>query len=232
MKIILVIPTYNEKENIEKLLRLIFLLGIANLSVIVVDDASPDGTANIVKKLQKKFPIHLIERKGKLGLGSAYITGFHSALEQHATYIFEMDADLSHDPDDISKLIGAMKHADLAIGSRKIPGGKIIGWSWTRKFMSAGAMWLSKLLLGLKASDVTSGFRCYHRSVLEKIDLSTIRSNGYAFQEELLYRTQKKGFRIIEVPVTFVDRQEGKSKLSKKDIIDFFLTMIRLRFGR
>ena len=232
MKTTIVIPTYNERENIEKLLKAIFLLSIPDLSVLVVDDNSPDKTADIVKEMQKKYPITLLERKGKLGLGSAYLAGFAMALDLGADYIFEMDADLSHDPDDVPRLLAAMNSADLAIGSRKIPGGKIIGWGWSRKFMSSGAMWLSKILLGLKPNDVTAGFRCFQRDVLLHIDLSTIHSNGYAFQEELLYRTQKKGYRITEVPVIFVDRQEGKSKLSKKDIVEFFLTMLRLRFWK
>ncbi|HAT03219.1 MAG TPA: dolichyl-phosphate beta-D-mannosyltransferase [Candidatus Magasanikbacteria bacterium] len=230
MKTIIVIPTYNEKENIEKLISKIFALEICDLEILIVDDNSPDGTAHIVSNKQTtENKIHLIKRAGKQGLGSAYIEGFKKALDLGADYIFEMDADFSHDPDDITRMLGAGKDADLIIGSRKIQGGKVIGWGWTRKFMSNGAMWFSRLLLGLKPRDVTAGFRCFRRSVLESIELETIKSNGYAFQEELLYRTQKAGFTISEIPVTFVDRQEGKSKLSKKDIAEFFIVMLKLR---
>ena len=144
-----------------------------------------------------------------------HIAGFQRHYRR-ADYIFEMDADFSHDPDDIPRMLDAAQNADLVLGSRKIPGGKIIGWSWWRKFMSNGAMWLSRLLLGLKVQDVTSGFRCFKRRVLETIPLDEIKSNGYAFQEEMLYRAQKMGFTISEIPVTFIDRQEGKSKLSKR----------------
>lgn len=231
MKSIVVIPTYNESANIEKLLTKIFSLNIPNLEVIVVDDNSPDGTSQIVNNLQSSIlNLHLITRQGKLGLGSAYLTGFKKALSLGADYIFEMDADFSHDPDDIPRMLSAAQDADLVIGSRKIAGGKIIGWGWWRKFMSNGAMWLSRLLLGLKVRDVTAGFRCFKRRVLETIPLNEIKSNGYAFQEELLYRTQKMGFTISEIPVTFIDRQEGKSKLSKKDIFEFFLIITKLKF--
>ncbi|MBT3538625.1 polyprenol monophosphomannose synthase [Candidatus Parcubacteria bacterium] len=230
MKTILVIPTYNEKENIEKLITKIFALNISDLEILVVDDNSPDGTANIVERLSNKYDIHLLKREGKLGLGSAYIAGFKKALGLGADFIFEMDADFSHDPDDVPRMIEAAQNADLVIGSRKIKGGGVIGWGWTRKFMSNGAMWFSRILLGLKPRDVTAGFRCFRKKVLESIDIEKIKSNGYAFQEELLYKTQKAGFKITEIPVTFVDRQEGKSKLSKKDIIEFFIVMIKLRF--
>lgn len=231
MKTIVIIPTYNEKQNIAKLISEIFALQITGLEILVVDDNSPDGTADIAEKLKEKYPVHLIKRAGKLGLGSAYLAGFKKALELKADYIFEMDADFSHDPADIPRMLAAAQQADLVIGSRKIKGGKVVGWGWLRKFMSNGAMWFSRILLNLKAKDVTAGFRCFRRQVLESINLDTIKSNGYAFQEELLYRTQKAGFKIKEIPVIFKDRQKGKSKLSKKDIIEFFLVMIKLRLN-
>jgi len=230
MRPIIVIPTYNEAQNIEKLLKAIFKQSIPDLSVIVVDDSSPDRTANIVRSLQSTSDIHLIERSGKLGLGSAYITGFKKALELGATHIFEMDADFSHDPEDLPRLLEA--DADLVIGSRKIDGGDIVGWGFVRTWMSNGAMVFSRLLLGLKTKDVTAGFRCFKRAVLEHLDLDSISSNGYAFQEELLYRTEKAGFTVKEIPVTFIDRQKGSSKLSKKDIFEFFAVMISLRFKK
>lgn len=233
MKTIIVIPTYNEKENIAKLINEIFVLNIPELEILIVDDNSPDRTADIVTGLQTSdFRLHLLKREGKLGLGSAYLAGFKKALELGADYIFEMDADFSHDPNDIPRLLESAKENDLVIGSRKIPGGKVIGWNWHRTFMSNGAMWLSRLLLGLKPHDVTAGFRCFRSDVLKKINLDTIKSNGYAFQEELLYHTQLAGFKISELPVTFIDRKAGKSKLGKKDIVEFFLTIFRLRFKK
>lgn len=232
MKPIIVIPTYNEKENIAELIKAIFTLHIPDLEIIVVDDNSPDGTAQVVEKLKKLQPqIHLIRRRGKLGLGSAYVTGFKKALALTADYIFEMDADFSHDPKDIPRLLEAAQTADLIIGSRKVHHGKIEGWNWYRGFISAGAMWFSRLFLSLKTKDVTAGFRVYNRKVLTAIPLDKIKSNGYAFQEEMLYRTEKLGFKIKEIPVTFVDRQQGRSKLSKKDVVEFFIVMIKLRFA-
>jgi len=229
----IVIPTYNEKDNITELVEKIFALQIPNLAVLFVDDNSPDGTAIVIKELQKKYPICLVERAKKFGLGSAYLEGFRQVLALGAEYIFEMDADLSHDPADIPRLLEACQQgADLVIGSRRVPGGKIIGWSAWRHFTSNGAMWFSRLFLKLKARDVTAGFRCFRRAVLEKIDLDDIKSNGYAFQEELLYKTQKTGFNILEVPVIFNDRRKGKSKLSKKDIWEFFLIIFKLKYGR
>lgn len=230
MKTIIVIPTYNEAGNIGKLLKAIFAENISDLEVLVVDDNSPDGTAEKVTQLTSVYPVHLEKRSGKLGLGSAYIHGFKKALSLGADYIFEMDADFSHDPDDIPRLLQVMEIADLAIGSRKILGGKVVGWGMLRKFMSNGAMWFSRFVLRLKTKDVTAGFRCFRRNVLESINIETIKSNGYAFQEELLYRTEQRGFRVIEVPVVFVDRQEGKSKLSRKDIVEFFVQVLRLKW--
>ncbi len=229
MKTVIVIPTYNEKENISQLIGEIFKLQIPDLEILVVDDNSPDNTSEEVERMIPHSPIHLIKRKGKLGLGSAYITGFQKALSIGAEYIFEMDADFSHNPKDIPRMLEAAKKHDLVIGSRKIQGGGIEGWGWTRKLMSNGAMWFSRTLLNLKAKDVTAGFRCFNKKVLEAIGIETITSNGYAFQEELLYKTQKSGFTIFEIPVVFTDREKGKSKLSKKDIIEFFWVMIKLR---
>lgn len=229
MKPIIVIPTYNEKENITRLITEIFSLRIPFLEVIVVDDNSPDGTATAVQELSRNFAVSLITRPKKLGLGSAYIEGFTKALDRNAEFVLQMDADFSHDPKDIPRLLEADTHAHLVIGSRKIPGGAIVGWGRMRKFMSNGAMWFSRFLLGLKAHDVTAGFRCYQRIVLQTLPLSYITSNGYAFQEEMLYRTQLAGFSIKEIPITFVDRLQGKSKLSKNDIIEFFWVMWKLR---
>ncbi len=231
---IIVIPTYNERDNIVNLINDIFAQPIENLKVIVVDDNSPDKTATLVTGAQSIYSnLFLIKRYNKLGLGSAYIAGFKKALVLGADFIIEMDADFSHDPKDLSRLIeNCVGGFHLTIGSRKIKGGKIIGWNWRRKLMSAGAMFLARLVLGLRAKDVTSGFRCYRREVLKKIKLDDIKSNGYAFQEEMLYRTQKNKFQIKEIPVTFSDRKLGQSKLSKKDILEFFIIIFKLKFKK
>ena len=228
MKPYIVIPTYNEAANIGELIDAIFALHIPDLNIIVVDDNSPDKTADIVKHKMQDFPISIIQREKKLGLGSAYIAGFSKALEQGATHIFEMDADFSHNPKDIPRLLAATQSYDISIGSRKIEGGSIIGWNVWRRFMSNGALWISKLMLRIPVKDITAGFRCYTRQVLESLDLSSIKSNGYAFQEEMLYLSHKKGFTIAEIPVTFIDRAKGQSKLSFKDIIEFFIVLVRL----
>jgi len=232
MKPIIVVPTYNEKENLPELLKKIFALNIHNLEIIIVDDNSPDGTQNVIKEWQIKYPVHLIARTKKMGLGSAYIAGFKKALDLGADFILEMDADLSHDPTDVPRLISAGKTGvDLVIGSRKIPGGKIIGWNARRHLMSNCAMRFARIFLGLKTKDVTAGFRCFARHVLEKIDLNKIKSNGYAFQEEMLYLTERLKFKVVEVPVTFTDRQSGQSKLNKKDIWEFFKVMMKLKIS-
>ena len=230
MQTIVVIPTYNERDNIVNLINNIFLQPIENLSIIVVDDNSPDKTAELVSPLQTVYPnLYLIKRYNKLGLGSAYIAGFKKALALGADLIVEMDADFSHDPKDIPRLTEVCKDGfHLAIGSRKIKGGKIVGWNFKRKFMSHGAMVIARTFLRLRAKDVTSGFRCFKREVLEKINLDNVKSNGYAFQEEMLYRTQKNKFHIKEIPVIFSDRKLGTSKLANKDIVEFFITIFRL----
>ncbi len=232
MKNFIIIPTYNEKENIEKLIEEIFNLKIKDSNIIIVDDNSPDGTAEKAEELSKKFPIKIIKRPKKLGLGSAYKEGFKYALERGADLVFEMDADFSHSPQEIPNFIKtADRGYDVVIGSRRIKGGKTIGWDIFRKFSSWGAMTISRLILNLKTYDVTSGFRCYKRRVLESINLDKINSNGYAFLEEMLFWCEKKGFKIKEIPITFLDRQKGKSKLSGKEIIDFFVTILRLKFS-
>lgn len=233
MKTFVIIPTYNERENIVNLISEIFVQQIPDLNIIVVDDNSPDKTAEAVAQAQTVYPgkLYLINRYHKLGLGSAYIAGFKKALALGADLLIEMDADFSHDPKDLPRLIeGCADGFDLTIGSRKINGGSVIGWNLRRKLMSNGAMYFSRFLLGLKTKDVTAGFRCFKRHVLEKIGLDNIKSNGYAFQEELLYRTEKLGFTVKEVPVIFKDREVGQSKLGKKEIKEFFIIIFKLRF--
>jgi dolichol-phosphate mannosyltransferase len=232
MKKIIVIPTYNERENIEALLRSIFDLGIKNLGVIVVDDGSPDETGEVVKNLMNKYPVELIERTNKLGLGSAYVAGFQKALTGGADLILEMDADFSHQPKYLSGLIEAIEGNgfDVAIGSRRVEGGGVKGWNFFRNIESRLAMGFARMVLDLKTKDVTAGFRCYRSEVLKSLDLNRIRSNGYAFQEEMIYWCEKKGFKIKELPIDFIDRQKGKSKLGFRDIVEFFWTVVRLRF--
>lgn len=232
MKTIIVIPTYNERENIMRLIPALFDLKIPDLEVVIVDDNSPDETADVAMNFREKYPVYVIKRQRKLGIGTAYVDGFKKALILGADIIFEMDADFSHNPADVPRLIAALDTADLAIGSRRITGGKIIGWGPRRHSTSFIAMIISRLFLGLKTKDVTAGFRAYHRHVLETILQKEITSNGYAFQEEILYRCEKNKFSIQEIPVIFTDRVTGKSKLSGKDIWEFFRVMWRLRRGK
>lgn len=232
MRPIIVIPTYNERDNIVPLIHQLFSLRITNLEIVIVDDNSPDGTAEVIASMRDSYNVHLVKRLHKLGLGTAYIAGFKKALALGADIVFEMDADFSHDPSDVPKLLETMNDYDLAIGSRRALGGKIIGWSWRRHLTSFGANSFARLLLGLKSKDTTAGFRCFRRFVLETIQLETIKSNGYAFQEELLYRVERAGYTIAEVPVLFIDRTKGKSKLGGKDVIEFFVVILRLFLQR
>lgn len=213
---LVIIPTFNEKENIEKIVRKVFSLP-GGFHVLVVDDGSPDGTGNIIKNLQKEFPaqLHLIERKGKLGLGTAYIAGFKYALEKGYEYVFEMDADFSHDPEDLIRLYDACTFgADVVVGSRYTSGGKVVNWPWGRIFISKGGALYTKMITWMPVNDPTAGFVCYNRRVLSKIPLDKVHFIGYAFQIEMKYRAWKLGFKIKEVPITFRDRKEGVSKMS------------------
>lgn len=233
-KIFISIATYNESENIEKLIRDIFSLNIEFLSIIIIDDNSPDGTGKIVENLKQEFPnLCLISRSGKLGYGSAHVAGFKKAMENQAEIVISMDADFSHDPKVIPKLIEAIgEGVDVAIGSRRVPGGEMVGWSLRRKFCSVGAMITSQIILGIKTHDLTSGFRAYNVEVLKKINIDDIKSDGYSFLEELIYQIEKNKFKIKEMPIVFYDRRLGHSKLSRKEIIKFFLTIIRIKFSK
>jgi len=214
---LVIIPTYNEADNIVEVLEQVMQQPNA-LHVLVIDDGSPDGTADRVRTVQQKYQdrICLIERSGKLGLGSAYIRGFRHALDRSFTYICEMDADLSHDPNDLDRLITPVREdeADLAIGSRYIGGVRVMNWPLTRLILSYGAGIYTRAITRMPIKDVTAGFKCFHRRVLEAIDLDRVKSNGYAFQVEMHYRTWRKGFDIIEVPIIFTERTEGQSKMS------------------
>ena len=214
---LVIIPTYNEIENIERIVHAVFDLP-KPYDVLIVDDASPDGTAQKVREMQQQFPLrlHLLERQGKTGLGTAYIAGFKWALERPYTYIFEMDADFSHRPTDLPRLHRAcLNGADLAVGSRYKKGVNVVNWPLHRMLLSYGASYYVKLITGMKVHDPTAGFVCYHRRVLEGIDLDQVRFVGYAFQIEMKFRAYKKGFGIAEVPIVFTDREMGQSKMSK-----------------
>lgn len=231
---IVIIPTYNEKENIEKIIRKVFSLE-GDYNILVIDDGSPDGTAKIVKTLQTEFPTRLfmIERKGKLGLGTAYITGFKWSLANGYDYTFEMDADFSHNPDDLPKLYKACKDgADLAIGSRYCDGISVVNWPIGRIIMSYYASVYVRAVLGMKVYDCTAGFKCYSNSVLESIDLDSIEMKGYGFQIEMKYTTFKLGFRITEVPIIFINRKEGTSKMSGGIFGEAFWGVLKLRFRK
>ena len=215
-KNLVIIPTYNEKENVEKMIRKVFSLSTP-FHLLIVEDNSPDGTAKIVKTLQKEFPkkLHILERKGKLGLGTAYIAGFKWALENGYEYICEMDCDFSHNPDDLIRLQKAVADgADLAIGSRYISGINVVNWPLGRVLMSYFASVYVRIVTGMNVRDTTAGFKCYHRRVLETIDFDKIKLIGYGFQVEMKFTAHKFGFKIVEVPIIFIDRQEGTSKMS------------------
>jgi dolichol-phosphate mannosyltransferase len=228
---IVIIPTYNEKENIENIIRKVFSL-IDVFHVLVVDDGSPDGTADIVKHLQSEYNglLHLEERKGKLGLGTAYIHGFKWALEHKYEYIFEMDADFSHNPADLSRLKSAcVNGADLAIGSRYIKGVNVVNWPMSRVLMSYFASVYVRFITGINIQDATAGFKCYRRIVLETIPLDRIKFIGYAFQIEMKFTAIKYGFNVVEIPIIFTDRTEGTSKMSTKIFKEAFWGVIQIK---
>ena len=231
---IVIIPTYNEKENAEKIIRAVFGLE-KKFDILIIDDGSPDGTASIVKRLiDTEFSdrLHIIEREGKLGLGTAYIRGFKWALEKGYDYIFEMDADFSHDPNDLPRLYAAChdEGADLAIGSRYVTGVNVVNWPIGRVLMSSFASQYVRTVTGFNVHDTTAGFVCYKRQVLETIPLDNIRFKGYAFQIEMKFTAYKIGFNIKEVPVIFVNRREGTSKMSGGIFGEAFFGVMRLRW--
>jgi len=232
MSNLIIIPTYNEIENIENIIRKVFSLE-ESFSVLIIDDGSPDGTAKKVKELQKEFSdtLFIEERTGKLGLGTAYILGFKWALNKNYQYIFEMDADFSHDPNDLSRLLKACKEdgGDVAIGSRYVKGVNIVNWPMSRLLMSYFASKYVKAITGMPIHDSTAGFKCYKRRVLEKINLDKIEFVGYAFQIEMKFTSWKYGFNIIEVPVIFTDRQEGNSKMSGGIFYEALFGVIKMK---
>ncbi len=225
-----VVPTYNEAENIESLVTQILGLGL-DLQVLVVDDNSPDGTGRLADQMAGTDEhVHVIHRSGKLGLGTAYIAGFKYALAQGAPFIMTMDADFSHHPSYIPAMVNKSATRDVVIGSRYVKGGGTRNCTLPRKALSRGANLFAKVMLGLQARDCTAGFRCYRRHVLESIELDTIFSSGYSFLIEMLYRCQQHGFSVGEVPIVFENRQRGASKISRTEIIKAMYTVLRLRF--
>ena len=234
-KKIVIIPTYNEKENIEAITRKVFSLP-GDFQILIIDDGSPDGTAAIVKGLQSEFPerLHLLERSGKQGLGTAYLTGFKWSLDHGYDYIFEMDADFSHNPDDLLRLYAACAEqgADLAVGSRYCHGVSVVDWPMSRIIMSYYASAYVRGILGMKVFDTTAGFVCYTRKVLETIDLDAVQMKGYGFQIEMKYTAYRLGFKISEVPIIFTNRQLGTSKMSSGIFGEAFWGVIKLRFRR
>jgi dolichol-phosphate mannosyltransferase len=231
---LVIIPTYNEKENIENIIRAVFSLPLT-FHVLVIEDGSPDGTAAIVKQLQTEFSTQLfmVERKGKLGLGTAYIAGFKWAIERKYDYIFEMDADFSHNPNDLPKLYNACANqgADVAIGSRYVTGVNVVNWPMGRVLMSYLASKYVRFVLGVNISDTTAGFKCYRREVLETIELDKIRFKGYAFQIEMKYTAFECGFTIKEVPIIFINRELGTSKMNSGIFGEAFFGVVQLKMN-
>ena len=229
---LVIIPTFNEKENIERIILKVFSLE-KTFHILIVDDGSPDGTADIVKNLQNRFSKKLFiqERKGKLGLGTAYIHGFKWALKKNYDFIFEMDADFSHNPDDLLRLYDECNDlgSDVSIGSRYVNGVNIVNWPMSRLLMSYFASKYVKLITGMPIHDSTAGFKCYKRRVLEKIDLNKIQFVGYAFQIEMKFTSWMYGFKVVEVPVIFTDRQEGNSKMSSGIFFEAFIGVIQMK---
>jgi dolichol-phosphate mannosyltransferase len=219
--LVVCLPTYNERENLERMVAALLGLRVEDLHVLVVDDSSPDGTGEIADRLAaERTNVHVLHRPHKEGLGRAYLDGFRRALELGADHVFEMDCDFSHDPNDVPRLAAAAGQADLVLGSRYVDGGGTRNWGFVRRAISRGGSLYAQVLLQVGIRDLTGGFKCYRRAVLERIDLAAITSRGYAFQIETTYRALRAGFRVVEVPITFVDRQVGHSKMSRAIVLE------------
>lgn len=231
MKTLIIIPTYNEAESLPSLLQGIFSY-LPHTDVLIVDDNSPDGTGQLVEDMRKQHQqIHILHRPGKLGLGTAYITGFKYALLHNYEAIFEMDADFSHDPQYLPAFMAAIEEADLVIGSRYIPGGNTPNWSLLRRLISGSGNIFARQVLRIPVRDCTGGFRCYRRQTLEVLDLDAIKSRGYAFQVEMTYRVLKQGLKVVEIPIIFVDRRLGQSKMSRKIMLEAFTYVLKTRLA-
>jgi dolichol-phosphate mannosyltransferase len=223
------LPTYNERENLEPMLR---ALGGKGVHVLVIDDNSPDGTGRLADRLAQDLDyVSVLHRRAKEGLGPAYIAGFRRALADGAELVLEMDCDFSHDPSDVPMLVAAAGDADVVLGSRYVAGGGVRNWGLLRRFISAGGSWYARVLLGIPVRDLTGGFKCYRRRVLETIDLDAVHSKGYAFQIETTYRAIRAGFRVVEVPITFADREDGVSKMSRTIVAEAIWKVPLLRLA-
>jgi dolichol-phosphate mannosyltransferase len=232
MRAVVCLPTYNERENLEPILRALGILLQEDDRVLVIDDDSPDGTGELADRLAAEHPwVDVLHRPEKQGLGPAYLAGFRHALDRGAELVFEMDCDRSHDPADVPRLRAAAEDADLVLGSRYVRGGAIRNWGLMRRLVSAGGSLYARLVLGVPVRDLTGGFKCYRRQVLEGIDLDAVRSRGYAFQIETTYRALRAGFRVVEVPVTFVDREVGGSKMSRSIVLEAIWKVPALRLA-
>ncbi|MBI4217463.1 MAG: polyprenol monophosphomannose synthase [Parcubacteria group bacterium] len=232
MRLAVIIPTYNEKDNIERIVREVLDLGIVSF-LLVVDDSSPDGTGNRADKLAAAdVRVRVLHRPKKQGLGAAYVAGFRSVIGLPAEKIITMDADFSHDPKDIPRLVGAAANSDIIVGSRYIPGGAILGWDMRRKLLSWVGTRVARILLGLKVRDCTAGFKCYDRRFLESLDLNAVSSQGYAFQVEMLFFAKTQGYSVREIPITFRERTFGKSKVDLREIGTFAVSILGLAFRR
>ena len=230
MKVLVIIPTYNEADNILKVIDLVFEAE-PSADVLVVDDNSPDGTAGLVKKLLKKEKrVSLIKREAKKGLGTAYVAGFKFALENGYDRILEMDADLTHDPAEIPNFLAAIENADVVVGSRYLGGINVVHWPLRRLILSYGANIYSRVITGLPINDTTSGFKCFRREVLEALDLESVHSGGYSFQIEMNFRAWRKGFKIVEIPIIFVDRTLGQSKMNFSIMVEAAKVVWKLKF--
>ena len=237
MKSLVIIPTYNERDNITNMITAIQALKIESMHVLVVDDGSPDGTGDLVEAMTRLYHnVFLLQRDGKLGLGTAYVAGFKYALEHGYDRILEMDADFSHDPNDLPKLLTGSEKYDVTIGSRYIKGVNVVNWPLSRLLLSMGASFYTRLVTGLPLHDCTAGFVCYRRKVLETLNLENIQSDGYSFQIEMKFKAWKKGFKLGEVPIIFIDRRLGESKMSKRIVHEAYWMVWKLKlqslFGR
>jgi len=227
--VVVCLPTYNERENLEPMLR---ALGDKGVHVLVIDDNSPDGTGQLADRLAQELDyVNVLHRPVKQGLGPAYLAGFRRALADGAELVLEMDCDFSHDPADVPRLVAAADDADVVLGSRYVSGGGVRNWGLVRRFISAGGSWYARVLLGTRVRDLTGGFKCYRRLVLETIDLDAVHSKGYAFQIETTYRALRAGFRVVEVPITFVDREDGTSKMSRAIVAEAIWRVPLLRLS-
>lgn len=230
-KALIIIPTYNEADNILKLIKEIFLQSFDTVivNILIIDDNSADGTASLVRNISD-IRVHIIERPSKMGLGTAYITGFKYAIENNYDYVFEMDADFSHDPNSLPQFLAKMGKYDLVIGSRYIEGIAVVNWPLSRLMISIGASYYTRLITFLPVKDVTAGFMCYKVESLKQIDLDSVRSNGYSFQIEMKFRMWKKKFKLIEIPIVFIDRRAGISKMSRKIVYEAAFMVWKLMF--